>query len=309
MSPIIVTHDDLGNLIRQGSSAWWALKVGRPSASNFGRIMMPEKLEYSTGARPYIAQLIGEQILGVPADAALEQEDDRGGAREGNSATTWTERGLVIEPRARLWYEMERGVEVREVALVTSDDGSECASPDGLVGEPGILEVKCFGLKHHMSILVGAEPIVTKPQAQGLLRVTGREWVDCLAYHPTLPKRLTRVFRDETYQEALEKCMVRFKAEMAKAKERLLAAGDAIIDDGLLAQLAASVAHKKRSKAAMTPEEMQELTEILAIAQERGVFDESDIARIVADAQQGKWEDVRNMRAHAQKAIGLEVVK
>ena len=236
--PIIHTHDDLGHEIRQGSASWMALRCGRPTASRFSSIITPAKMEYSKAAHGYAAQLIGEQILGHPLDI-----DDE-------VANAWTERGTEMEDEARKWLELERGYDIRQVAFVTSDDGSEGGSPDGLVSEDGIVELKVRGAKAHMGCLLGLEDVASVTQVQGLLRVTGRKWIDVCGYSPKLPPVLYRVTPDPVFQKALGECLAQFKADMAKAKERLEAIGSARIDDNLLATLAASVRKKKTTKAA-----------------------------------------------------------
>lgn len=192
---IVHTHDDLGNPIKQLSRAWWALKLGKPSASNAGRVMQPVNREYSKGAQPYIAELLAEQIIGQPVS---EDED----ADESHN-TMWTERGIVGEAQARAWYSMETGREVVEVACVEADDHSEICSPDGLVDADGIVEIKVRSAKHHMSRVLGLESVAPYIQVQAILRLTGRKWCDSVAWNPTLPCVIERVHLDELRRRAV----------------------------------------------------------------------------------------------------------
>ena len=93
--------------------------------------------------------------------------------------------------------------------------------------------------------MLGLESVAPYIQVQSILRLTGRKWCDSVAWNPTLPCVIERVLRDDGYIADLEACMVRFTAEMAKAKERLDAIGRVRSDDGMLALLAASVKRKK----------------------------------------------------------------
>lgn len=239
---IVHSHDEHGEPIRQLSRAWWALKLGKPSASNAGRIMQAVNREYSASARHYIAELMAEQIIGQPVS---EDED----ADEGNN-TIWTERGIMGEPEARAWYTMETGNEVQEVACVEADDHSEICSPDGLVGDDGIIEIKVRSAKHHMSRALGMESVAPYIQVQALLRTTGRQWCDSVAWNPKITCVIERVLRNDQYIADLDRCMAQFKDEMAKARERLDAIGRVRKDDGTLALLAASVKRKKKAIAA-----------------------------------------------------------
>lgn len=293
---IVHTHDELGHEIRQGSSTWWALRCGKPTCSELHKVMTPAKREYSKAAHAYIADLLAEQMLGEPLEWG---------------STEWTERGTELEAKARAWYELERGVEVQRVAFITNDEGDEGGSPDGLVGEDGILEIKCYGASHHMRCLLGLEDIASPLQVQGLLRLTGRKWVDVLAWNPKLPPKLARVWRDDAFIDALDSCMQKFKDDMAKVKARLavVSAGGGVEDDGLLAQLAASVRQRFESHPdALTPDELAEFQAQLPEAQARGIFDEKDVRAILADVKAGRWEDVRNMRAVMQRGLSLAVV-
>lgn len=226
---IVHTHDALGHEIKQGSRAWWLLRLGIPTVSALDRVMTPAKREYAKGARAYIADLLAEQMLGEPLDWG---------------STDWAERGTELETKARQWYEIERGVQVEQVAFISDDERTEGGSPDGLVGEDGGVEIKCYGASHHVRCLLGDEEIASPLQVQGLLRLTGRAWWDVLAYHPVLPCRLTRIVRDEPYIEAINKHLARFKDELAEARARLdfLAANGVVGDDSLRELLAASLA-------------------------------------------------------------------
>jgi len=204
--------------VEQGSPEWALLRCGLPTTSALNRIITETRLEYSKSAHPYIAELRVETRFGLPKNWG---------------ETDWTVRGHKLEPKARRWYESERTLMVRQVGFLMSKDGSEGGSPDGLVGDDGLVEIKCFGADKHERCLMGLEEVVTKSQAQGLLRITGRSWVDMLAYHEASQPRLYRVERDEDFIGALDEHMRTFKADRAKIDKRMAMIGTARIDDSL----------------------------------------------------------------------------
>lgn len=217
------------NLI-QGSPEWHKLRAGRVTCSALHRVITPKTQEYAGGAKGYIAELLAEEMLGEPLDWG---------------DTAWTGRGTELEADAISWYALERGVEVERVGCIERD--GLLGSPDALiVGQKAGAEIKVPGAQKHMENLLGLEDIAKATQVQGLIRIVEADWWDVVSYNPKLPKRINRVYRDEKFQAALTVCLAKFSEELEKARERLKAAGDVIEDDGLLAQLAASVAKKKK---------------------------------------------------------------
>lgn len=195
----------------QGTPDWAAARLGIPTCSRFSDILTPAKLEYSKSAGKYIADLLTEWALGYPV------------IRGGGSGPM--ERGTGMEGEARLWYEMQRGVDTVRCGFVLRDDRRAGGSPDSLVGEDGIVEIKCPMAHIHMGYLLAGRDLPYAAQVQGYLHVTGREWADVLSYHPTLPKHLVRVHRDDAFQAALTAALGRFLAELDEAKEKLRALG------------------------------------------------------------------------------------
>ena len=213
----------------QGSPEWLKLRAGRVTCSELHRVITPAKMEYAGAARGYIAELLAEQMLGEPLDWG---------------DTGWTARGTELEPDAIAWYALERGVEVERVGCIERD--GLLGSPDALiVGQKAGAEIKVPGAQKHMENLLGLEDIAKATQVQGLIRVREADWWDVVSWNPKLPKRINRVYRDDKFQAALTVCLAKFNEELEKARERLSAAGDVMIDDGMLALLAASVKAKK----------------------------------------------------------------
>jgi hypothetical protein len=212
----------MGNELRQGSAEWLDLHVGRPTVSNLSRILTPSRLSYSKSARGFASELIGERMLGKSLD---EYDEERFGF-----TTKWMGRGTWLEEEARMWYEFYRDVEVEQVGFVETDDGRFGGSPDGLVGDDGIIEIKCRSAKAHMKCITGVEEIADRLQTQGYLWLTGRTWIDVIAYNPELPKRIVRQVPEPEVQEMIGAHLERFFKEMDLAERRLLEAGDVIED-------------------------------------------------------------------------------
>ena len=120
-----------------------------------------------------------------------------------------TERGVELEPQARALYELERGVTVKEVGFITNDEISPVAgaSPDGLIGEDGLLEVKCFDDAKHFKMTVEGLEIESQYvwQIQMQMLITERKWCDFLAFNPNFDKSLLiqRVEADEEMQSKI----------------------------------------------------------------------------------------------------------
>lgn len=190
------THD-----IEQGTDAWHQLRSSIPTASQF------DKLLTSKGEKSkQIEGVINEKVANVIAGETLE-------TWQGNQ---WTERGHELEPLAAEHYEFiypERNVQ--EVGFVTDDDETCGCSPDRLVDDNGLLEIKCPKPDTHVSYLLSGKcPAKYYLQVQGQLMITGREWCDFMSYHPKLPELIVRVERDEKIITALRERIKYFNDEV-----------------------------------------------------------------------------------------------
>jgi hypothetical protein len=182
----------------QYSDEWWKLHRALPSASDFDSILTPTG-KLSAQADGYICRLLGDKYdLYYP--------------RKNEFATAAMRHGLSAEPESRKFYELERSCDVKQVGLCISDDGRLCCSPDGLVGEDGLLELKNPSPAVHVKyLLAGVLPSEYGPQVHGQLVVTGRKWADFLSYCPGLPPLLIRVVPGE-YTELLRAALGLFLA-------------------------------------------------------------------------------------------------
>lgn len=175
----------------QTSEIWEQHRLGIPTASEFKKIITPEG-KASTQWKAYTHRLIAEKILKRQVDFAI-------------AGSAWMQRGKELESEAVLDYELQTDTDTTTVGFVTTDDGLFGCSPDRLVGEDGLLELKCPAPQTQIEYLItGEEDKDYKPQLQGQLYVTGRQWVDIYAYHPELPRIALRVYRDEVYLKILE---------------------------------------------------------------------------------------------------------
>ena len=213
----------------QGGAEWQAARLGIPTASCFGRIVTPAGA-LSKSRDKYLAELLAEWALGEP----IEDFDSE-----------WVMRGKLLEPQARDFYAFHSDAEVRTVGFcyrasrefdvldgtVESVEIAVGASPDGLVGEHGGLEVKVPSAPWHLLYLAGGVvPAKYRAQVQGCLWVTGRAWWDFMSYHPDLPpgpgdKGPIRVYPDPKFQAALGEALPEFHAELMAGRSRLIEKG------------------------------------------------------------------------------------
>ena len=186
----MIIHD-----IEQRTEEWHQLRAGMPTASMFS------KLVTSTGTASksmpdYALKLAGAVYAGKDLDAW-----------EGNK---WTERGTELEDAARSLYEFANDVQIEQVGFITDDEQKYGCSPDGLVGDDGMVEFKCLKAENHIKAIMGYQkngacPSTYIQQVQGQMLVTGRGWCDLVFYHPELPLlTIRRVFDTEMWR-AIEK--------------------------------------------------------------------------------------------------------
>lgn len=180
----------------QYSADWWATRRGVPTASNFDNILTATG-KVSTSREPYACRLVAEKF-----DAFYSQSPEY-------ESVAMAE-GTHLEPEARRYYEFHRECSVREVGFCLTDDGKAGCSPDALVGEDGVLELKAPQPRTHVQYLVEDRlPPAYRQQCHGHLIVTGRAFCDFLSYCPGLPPVLIRVEPDE-YTEQLRKALNEF---------------------------------------------------------------------------------------------------
>lgn len=173
----------------QGTPEWFAARCGIPSASNFDKIITTAGAP-SKQAQKYMYQLAAERVTGRTEEGY-------------NNAAM--ERGKETEAEARNLYELIHDVQIKEVGVCYPDEKKLCAaSPDGLIGEDGLIEIKCpMAYASVGYILDNVLPTDYIQQVQGQLYVTGRKWLDFLSYYPGLKPMIVRVEREEKFIRSL----------------------------------------------------------------------------------------------------------
>lgn len=204
--------------IKQRSPEWFKLRCGLPSASHFKEIITPLTRKPSASAYGYACRLIFERLTGEP----YKQD----------TSTAFMDRGTSMEAEARYWYEFERDVNVRQVAAVLTDDRSVICSPDGLVGDDGLIEIETPGGQQHIAFLLKPERLVADKfcQAQGGMWICERQWCDIISYNPRVPSLIRRQERDKEFIEQLAACVASVTEQVeqgtAKLREQMRYKGD-----------------------------------------------------------------------------------
>lgn len=190
----------------QGSPEWFACRLGIPTASEFATVMAKGRDGGdSVTRRKYMLELLGEELTGE--------------VQEGYT-NAHMERGKVMEDEARELYAMLRDVEPVRVGFMRRGDMG--ASPDSLIGDDGLLEIKTKLPHLHLAVLLaGKLPAEHKAQVQGQLLVSGRAWCDFVSYWPALPPFIVREFRDEPYIANLSAAIAAFNNEKAELRARI----------------------------------------------------------------------------------------
>jgi putative phage-type endonuclease len=192
--------------IVQGSPEWKAMRCGKVTASRVADVVAKTKTGPSASRANYLAQLVAERLTGSPAESYT------------NAAM---QHGTDTEPKARAAYEFYQGASVEQVAFVPHPKINEAgASPDGLVGADGLVEIKCPNTATHLETLLGqAVPAKYIDQMQFQMACTGRKWCDFVSYDPRMPEHMRlfirRVPRDDKRINDLETEIASFLLEMA----------------------------------------------------------------------------------------------
>lgn len=198
----------------QGTPEWLSARVGLATASRISDILATTKSGPSTSRAGYLGELVAEQLTGVSAAPVFMNDDMR--------------RGQELEPAARFAYELQTSQVVHKIGLVLHPTMKAGASPDGLVGDEGLIEIKCPRTHIHIGYLEGNKP-PTKyvPQMGWQLVCTGRRWVDFVSYDERMPEALQLFIARyeppmETLQQ-LEREVAAFLAEVDAKVEWLCA--------------------------------------------------------------------------------------
>lgn len=194
--------------ILQGSDEWKMLRLGKVTASRVADVVAKTKTGWGASRANYMAQLIAERLTGTPAESYS------------NAAM---QHGTDTEAEARAAYEFYQGVGVRKICFVPHPviEQAGC-SPDGLIGDEGLVELKCPNTSTHISTLLGDGAIDSKYLCQMQWQMaccgTSRQWCDFVSYDPRMPENMRlfiqRVHRDDKRIAELEREVAGFLLEM-----------------------------------------------------------------------------------------------
>lgn len=196
----------------QRTEAWFSDRLGKVTASRIADMRKRTQKGWAASRKEYMADLIAERLSG---------EHIPGGT---GAARRW---GAEIEPEAKRAYEFYRDAEIVDVGFVSHSTIADAgASPDGLVGDDGLVEFKCPTVLTHLETLETDEiaPEYLQ-QMQWQMACTGRQWCDFASYDPRYPEDLKlyvqRVKRDDDLIAEIEKDVREFLTELATRVEKL----------------------------------------------------------------------------------------
>jgi len=188
--------------IEQGSEEWHEMRLAVITASRFKDVLAggQGKTRFS-----YMRELAAEALTGEAAKLYSNE---------------YMEWGVQTEPQAKSMYELRTGNSVEEVAFVRDSDFSGVGvSPDGLIAEDGLIEIKCPKTTTQIeTFLSGDMPKMHKAQVQGQLWITGRSWCDFVSFDPRIDGAASwfcvRIERDQDYINTLQSKVLDFKNEL-----------------------------------------------------------------------------------------------
>lgn len=202
-------------MIEQGTPEWHACRLGKVTASRIADVMARTKTGYGASRANYMADLLVERLNGQPTEYFS------------NAAMQW---GTEQEPSARAEYEFITLNDVAQVAFIDHPTiDMTGASPDGLVGSDGLIEIKCPNTKTHIEYLEsGTIPDKYLKQMHWQMICTGRDWCDFVSYDPRIivPEmriKIDRIERSEILSAEITEEVMKFLAELAERETGLRA--------------------------------------------------------------------------------------
>lgn len=192
-------------MTEQGSPEWFAERLGKVTASRLSDVVARTKTGWGAARANYMAQLIAERLTGVPQESYT------------NSAMQW---GIDTEADARAAYEFRTDANVELVGFVPHPSiEMSGASPDGLIGNEGLIEIKCPNTATHLDTLLSLSlPAKYVTQMQWQMACTGRAWCDFVSYDPRMPETMRlyvrRIKRDDKQITEYEDAVTEFLAEL-----------------------------------------------------------------------------------------------
>lgn len=198
--------------MEQGTQEWFDARCGLVTASRVADVCAKTKSGWGASRKNYQAQLIAERLTGNVTNSFS------------STAMQW---GTDTEPQARAAYEFLTDTEVSEIGFVVHPKMElSGASPDGLIGDDGLIEIKCPNTATHIDTLIARKvPVKYITQMQWQMACTGRKWCDFVSFDPRMPDGmdifLERVDRDSERIEELEDIISGFLHETEAKIETL----------------------------------------------------------------------------------------
>ncbi|ELM3343132.1 YqaJ viral recombinase family protein [Salmonella enterica] len=193
-------------MMEQRSPEWFAARCGKVTASRLYDVMARTKSGYAASRQNYMAELICQRLTGKPEEGFT------------NAAMM---RGTELEPVAREMYALnEFDAVISEVGLIDHPTiAGFAASPDGIVNDDGLIEIKCPNTWTHLQTLkTGVPKYQYLLQLHAQMMCTGRKWCDFVSFDDRLPPELayfkTRINFDEVLAEEIEQEVVKFLTEL-----------------------------------------------------------------------------------------------
>lgn len=196
----------------QGTAAWLQERAGFATASRLADVMAKIKTGEAASRANYRAELVAQRLTGQVQESFT------------NAAMT---HGTETEPFARAAYEIKFGTIVNECGFIHHPVIEwSGASPDGLIDQDGLIEIKCPNTATHIDYLLkGVVPAKYQPQMLWQMACTGRQWCDFASYDPRMPKELqlfvVRFERDDEKIKEAEIAVIEFLNEVQQTVEAL----------------------------------------------------------------------------------------
>ena len=198
--------------MEQRSPEWFAARAGKVTASRVADVMAKIKSGESASRKNYKADIICERLTGTPTEGFT---------------TKAMQDGIDREPIARAEYESRFSLFVDEIAIIDHPTiPMAAASPDGMVGSDGLIEIKCPNKATHLEYFMdGVVPSKYIPQMNWQLACTGRKWVDFVSYNPDFPDWMQlfviRHHRNDEDIQIMESEVMAFLKEVDQIIEKL----------------------------------------------------------------------------------------
>lgn len=191
--------------LEQRTPQWFAARCGIVTASAVGKLVTPRTIKAASNddSRDIVALLASERVTGIVEDTFTNYD---------------MRRGIDAEPYAREAYEKHTGTAVEECGFMVRDFGGYTIgySPDGLVGDDGLIEIKAPRAKGHLSTIVANDvPGYYMAQLQTALLVSGRAWIDYVSFCGGMPLFVKRVTPDPRWALAITDAAARAEQDIA----------------------------------------------------------------------------------------------